>query len=203
MSERPRQEGVIASDGLVVVRRMRDEEADYRLLARWLSDPRVLEYYEGRDNPHDLEKVRQKYSPRVLALEGIVPCIIHGWLPGSPGAGVLPDPLGYIQYYRLPGETFDEYGVDPGEDAFGIDLFIGLPELWGRGFGTRALRLVMAYLFDEIRTTLITIDPYLINPRAVRAYEKVGFEKVRILPGHDLHEGVMQDSWLMVCRRRS
>ena len=29
------------------------EESDIPLLARWLSDEMVLEYYEGRNNPFD------------------------------------------------------------------------------------------------------------------------------------------------------
>lgn len=202
MPARPRPEDVVASDDLVVVRKMRDDEADYRLLSAWLSEPRVLEYYEGRDNPHDVERIREKYSPRAQGLEGIVPCIIGAWLPGPSKARRGPaDPIGYIQYYPLSSETFEEYRIDPARSAFGIDLFIGRPELWGRGLGTRALKLLTDYLFEAQGAELITIDPYLINPRAIRAYEKAGFKKVRILPRHDLHEGVMQDSWLMVRTR--
>lgn len=204
MTERPRPEGTVASDDLVVVRKMRDDEADYRLLSTWLSDPRVLEYYEGRDNPHDVERIRGKYSPRAQRLEGVVPCIIGAWLAGPSKAGREPaDPIGYIQYYPLSAETFEEYEIDAARSAFGIDLFIGRPELWGRGLGTRALKLLMDYLFQVEGAELITIDPYLINPRAIRSYEKAGFKKVRILPRHDLHEGVMQDSWLMVRPRGS
>lgn len=204
MPARLTSEGPFVFDDLVVVRKMRDDEADYRLLSAWLSDPRVLEYYEGRDNPHDVERIRGKYSPRAQGLEGVVPCIIGAWFPGPSNADGEPvDPIGYIQYYPLSSETFEEYRIDPARSAFGIDLFIGRPELWGRGLGTRALRLLMDYLFEAEGAELITIDPYLINPRAIRAYEKAGFNKVRILPRHDLHEGVMQDSWLMVSTRGS
>jgi aminoglycoside 6'-N-acetyltransferase len=30
-------------------------------LVKWLSDPNVLQYYEGRDNPFNLEKVEEKF----------------------------------------------------------------------------------------------------------------------------------------------
>lgn len=33
------------------------ERKDQSLLAKWLSDPSVLEFYEGRNNPFDLNKV--------------------------------------------------------------------------------------------------------------------------------------------------
>lgn len=181
----------VASDGTVRVRLMRDDPSDYRLLAGWLTDPRVLEFYEGRDNSHDLTRVREKYSPRVQAEEDIVPCIIE----------LDQRPIGYIQYYPLPPESLAEYRVEATEAPYGIDLFIGVPELWGEGYGTRALRAVTSYLFDRLGAGLATVDPYVTNQRAMRSYEKAGFEKVRILPRHWLHEGVMQDSWLMVLRR--
>ena len=34
---------------------------DKYLLSKWLSDPEILQYYEGRDNPFDVEKVEQKF----------------------------------------------------------------------------------------------------------------------------------------------
>ena len=33
------------------------ECSDKYLLSKWLSDPEILQYYEGRDNPFDVEKV--------------------------------------------------------------------------------------------------------------------------------------------------
>ena len=180
----------VAQDGALGIRLMRDEQADYDLLALWLSDPRVLEFYEGRDNPHDLDRVREKYSPRVQAEENIVPCIIE----------LERQPIGYVQYYPLPPESLAEYRIDLAESAYGIDLFIGAPELWGRGHGTRVLHALTDYLLERVGASIVTIDPYVSNLRAIRSYEKAGFGRVRVLPSHWLHEGTMQDSWLMVRR---
>lgn len=38
-------------------------EEDNVLLAKWLSDPSVLEFYEGRDNPFNLDKVNEVFYP--------------------------------------------------------------------------------------------------------------------------------------------
>ncbi len=38
-------------------------EEDNVLLAKWLSDLSVLEFYEGRDNPFDLDKVNEVFYP--------------------------------------------------------------------------------------------------------------------------------------------
>ncbi len=41
------------------------------------------------------------------------------------------------------------------------------------------------------------MDPQLRNTRAMKCYEKCGFKKIKILPKHELHEGVHQDCWLI------
>jgi aminoglycoside 6'-N-acetyltransferase len=61
-------------------------EADIPLMAKWLSDPRVLQYYGGRDNLHDEARAREHY----LDNGGEKRCIVE--LDGAP--------IGYIQLYR-------------------------------------------------------------------------------------------------------
>jgi aminoglycoside 6'-N-acetyltransferase len=77
-------------------------------------------------------------------------------------------------------------------------MFIGEPELWDRGLGSGALSMLVAYLYSEAGAHSIVIDPRLTNGRAIRAYEKAGFRKVKVLHRHEFHEGAWQDNWLMV-----
>src|SRR5438105_8397262 len=116
----------------VSIRLMRDAADDYALLAGWLSDERVLAFYEGRDNPFPLERVIEKYSPRVLHLEDVTPCIVEQ-------GGV---PLGYAQYYPIDPETAGAYELTAIDGTYGLDLFIGEPSAWNRGLGTRAVALL-------------------------------------------------------------
>lgn len=34
---------------------------DAELISKWLSDENVLQYYEGRDQPFNLEKTKEKF----------------------------------------------------------------------------------------------------------------------------------------------
>ncbi len=170
---------------------MRDDEEDYRLMARWLSDKRVLEFYEGRDKAFNLETVIEKFSPRVLGEDRVVPCFI---LYGK-------RPIGYIQYYPVNESADAEFGLETVESSYGVDLFIGEPELWGWGIGTRSLSAMVGYLFDELGAERVFIDPLASNQRAIRSYEKCGFQKTRLLPKHELHEGERRDVWLMAMNR--
>jgi aminoglycoside 6'-N-acetyltransferase len=180
----------VARDGDLSIRLMRDERSDYELLSRWLSDDRVLEFYEGRDNPLSVEGAREKYGPRSRGEAAVVSCVLQ--LEGNP--------IGYLQFYRT--DDFDEWrtliGLDPDPRRYSIDIFIGEPELWDRGLGTRALRSVLAHLFGERDASAVVITPFAWNERAIRCYEKAGFRKVRLMPQVELHEGKLQDEWLMV-----
>jgi aminoglycoside 6'-N-acetyltransferase len=184
----------ITADELII-RRMRDDPADYEAMARWLTDPRVLEFFEGRDEPHPLERVRAKYGPSVLGHDEVTPCLII-----ENGRAI-----GYLQFYRLddlPAHDRDAYLLGAETDGvWAIDLFIGEPELWGKGIGTCALKATVGYLFDERSARRVVIDPQVTNARAIRCYEKVGFQKVKVLEAHELHEGERRDNWLMVLDR--
>lgn len=117
------------ASGDIAIRHMRDDDDDYLLMSRWLSDERVLEFYEGRDNPHDLAKVRLKYGPRARGQGDPVPCMLV--YRGTP--------VGYIQYYSIEGSSAGKLGIEVTKGIYGVDLFIGLPELWDEGIGTAAL----------------------------------------------------------------
>jgi aminoglycoside 6'-N-acetyltransferase len=82
---------MLIGDGNLAIRLMRDDETDYATMARWLTDPRVLEFYEGRDNPFPIERIRAEYSPRIMAEDEVTPCLF-----------VLDEaPIGYAQFYPI------------------------------------------------------------------------------------------------------
>ncbi len=170
------------------LRLMRDHADDYATLARWLTDARVLEFYEGRDNPFPLARVRKEYAPRVQRKHATVPCFM------------LFDnvTVGYLQYQPTSGQQLQEFALPHDARAFGIDMFIGEPLHWNSGFGTLFMQLALRYLADVHHATHVTVDPRVDNPRAIRCYEKCGFQQHLRLPRHELHEGVHQDAWLMV-----
>ncbi|MFC0190079.1 GNAT family N-acetyltransferase [Fictibacillus aquaticus] len=161
------------------------EKEDAHLLAKWLCDPGVLEFYEGRDNPFDLDRVeREFYNPD----EDGVLCIVEF-------DGV---PAGYIQFYHVTVEDRMRFGYeDPSEVIYGMDQFIGETELWNKGVGTILVQGMVKYLKDMRRADRVVMDPQTWNLRALRCYEKCGFKKVMLLPKNELHEGEYRDCWLV------
>ncbi|HLN62311.1 MAG TPA: GNAT family N-acetyltransferase [Symbiobacteriaceae bacterium] len=172
-------------DGPIHIRPLTDSDSDVATMARWLTDERVLEYYEGRDNPFDEARIRAVYLGSKDPWE--YACLVEH--EGRP--------IGYIQFYQIVGEELEAYGYNPNLTVYGMDQFIGEPNFWNRGIGTRMIRMVLNYLFDVAGARRVAMDPHTRNTRAIRAYEKCGFRKVQILKAHELAEGVWQDCWLM------
>lgn len=56
-------------------------------------------------------------------------------------------------------------------------ITIGDPEAWGQGYGTEATRLVLRYGFKELGFMQIWLRVRNDNTRAIRSYEKVGFQR--------------------------
>lgn len=172
---------MILENGKLKVRQL--EKEDDVLLAKWLSDPRVLEFYEGRDNPFDLEKVNEKfYAPEDEAEK----CIVEY-------DGVA---IGYIQFYLLDEETKKEYGYSD-ETVYGTDQFIGEVAYWNKGIGTLLVTSIIKFLIEQKHADRIVMDPQAQNTRAIHCYEKCGFKKVKLLPAQELHEGEYRDCWLI------
>ncbi len=87
------------------------ETRDRHLLAKWLSDRKVLEFYEGRDKPFDLKRVQEKFYDRDNGVSRNI--IVY---EGSR--------IGYIQFYKISDEECQLYGYGD-EIVAGMDQFIG------------------------------------------------------------------------------
>jgi len=67
---------------------------------------------------------------------------------------------------------------DVDERSRAAELGIWIAEaLWNQGFGTDAVRTLCRFGFREINLQRISLSVHDINPRAKRAYEKVGFKE--------------------------
>ena len=161
-------------------------EQDKNLLLKWLTDERVLNYWEGKSSVFDLDRITEEFYSKedVEIIRVIIECDKKS--------------IGYVQMYRLNEELFNEYEYPlTNKIVYGVDQFIGEPKYWDKGIGTKFMKLVLQYLTKEKNAEIIILDPHADNPRAIRCYEKVGFKKLKFLPKHELHDEEMVDCWLM------
>lgn len=178
---------VFLSEGPVALRPL--EKPDAPLLLRWLTDRRVLEYWEGPSIRFTPQRIEEDFY---TAEEAARRCVIE-----YEGRAI-----GYLQIYRLDQELLAEYEYSPEPESlcFGIDQFIGEPEYWGRKIGRAFISLIVRHLTQKEGAVSVILDPHADNLRAIRCYEACGFRKLKFLPAHELHDGALVDCWLMEYR---
>ena len=130
----------------------------------WHADPDVARFWDGKT--YTSEQMRERLArPRVEAF------IVEA-------SGVA---VGYLQAWQGDG------------DEGGLDMFL-VPAARGRGLGPDAARALARHLLDDCRWARVTVDPYLANAAAIRAWRRAGFVPVEERdPDHE-HSG----PWLLM-----
>ncbi len=107
---------------------------------------------------------------------------------------------------RLIGFTVLEGELFPHGEAF-VGIGIGERELWGKGYGTDAMKVILRYAFLELNLRRVALDTFEYNPRAIRSYEKAGFAHEGRARGYLYREGrrwdlifmgILWKEWLVV-----
>jgi aminoglycoside 6'-N-acetyltransferase len=93
------------------------------------------------------------------------------------------DPFGYLQCFNLHAWPNAAFGSQP-DGTRAIDQFIGKPDMIDRGHGSGFIRSFADQLLRNGTPRVIT-DPDPENTRAIRAYEKAGFVRERIVDTTD------------------
>ena len=138
---------------------------DLPLVRRWLAMPHVARWW---GNP-DVQFVLVRGDLDHPAMDQYI-------------VATAATPLGYLQCYQLT-EWNTGFGPQP-DGARGIDLFIGAPDMMGRGHGSALIRTFTDGLL-KAGTPRVVTDPDPANTRAIRAYEKAGFREDRLVDTPD------------------
>jgi RimJ/RimL family protein N-acetyltransferase len=140
---------------------------DLPLLHEWLEREHILRWW--RDSPATLDGVAAKYGPRILDVERVRVFMVE----------VDRELAGMIQTY-LVSDHPEWIGDEPG--VAGVDLFIADEEKTGRGLGPRILIEFIRTVVDPAVTACVA-SPEVANDRSIRAFEKAGFVRERVIPG--------------------
>ena len=128
---------------------MRDATTgDVDRLVSWHSDPEVARFWDD-----------ETFTPEEMS-ERLVRADVEAWIVEADGVAV-----GYLQVWG------------DGRDEGGLDMFL-VPAARGRGLGPDAARAVAFHLRSERGWSRVTVDPYLWNGVAMRAWRRAGFRDV-------------------------
>ena len=127
---------------------------DLPMLSGWLREPHVSSWWGEPDE--ELALIAGDVDAPGMRLEIV---------------SVDGRPFAYVQAWDV-AHYEDRLGQPDG--TRGIDSFIGVPELAGRGHGSRFVRLFAERLVAEGAPRVI-VDPDPANGRAIGCYRKAGF----------------------------
>lgn len=148
----------------------------FPLLLKWLETPHVKKWWDA-DVSWTSVLIEEKYGEYVggFKTQAAARRPIYAFIISFDGVDI-----GYIQYYdthSFPPEH-DLCVSELPESCAMIDWYIGEPGYVGRGIGPQALGVFLdEHVFKSFASVLIDSDT--ANVRAIRAYEKAGFRKIR------------------------
>lgn len=87
--------------------------------------------------------------------------------------------------------------VDAVNRAGEVSVVIGEKDVWGRGYGTEALRLLLDHAFDLVNLHSVGLSVYAFNTRALRCYRRLGFHEIGRRRARRLIAGAYHDVVLM------
>lgn len=136
--------------------------ADLPMVKQWLAEPHVVQWWGNTHEQFELVSGD-------LEVEAMDQFVVTA-------AG---RPFGYIQCYDPTVWPDNGLGDHP-RGTRGIDQFIGEADMVDRGHGSSFIRAFIERLLTAGAPRIIT-DPDPANARAIRAYEKAGFQRDRLV----------------------
>lgn len=195
----PDDQPATSGDSLPMIRAERiylrpAERGDLPAFVRWLTDAEVSRHLSFRA-PISLA-MEEKWFDAMVERQGksdyhFVICLLDG-----------DRPIGTAGLHGLDLEN--------GSAEFGIS--IGEKDAWNRGFGTETLNAICDFGFGELRLERIDLHVHTGNARAIRSYEKAGFQLEGRLRHAHFAEGrhvdvlrmsMLRDEWLALGRSTS
>lgn len=138
------------------------------MVARWSRDS---EFYQLFDTdpplPRSVKRAQEQIRERAEKER-----------PGS-----FPFLVQRVEDERIIGEAA-LVGVNTPHHTAWLAIGIGERELWGKGYGSDAVKILLRFGFQELNLHRINLGTFEYNARAIRAYERIGF----------VHEGRLRQS---------
>lgn len=78
-----------------------------------------------------------------------------------------------------------------------VGIFIGNRDYWGNGYGNDAMNILISFIFNQMNINKIKLITYSFNKRAIKSFEKCGFEIEGILRKEVFKDGCYYDKVAM------
>lgn len=141
----------------IVLRKM--TEHDIEIYHTWRNDTEVMQSTSLLLDVYDIEETQEFVRQIILASQSAKSYLIIEKESEKP-IGITS--LIHIDYKNRNAECI----IDIGDKAS-----------WGKGYGTEAMKLLLAYGFLEMNLHRIYLRVFSFNNRAIQLYKKLGFQQ--------------------------
>ena len=152
--------------GARVVLRDEGRDSDSEDLFRWMNLEEWF-YYDQPDKPF-VSISREAFDKRLEGQRSRPASDSRGWHIDT----IEGQHIGWINYYNLDEKAKQAY----------MGICLPEEEMWGKGYGTEAVCLLVDHLFDELELQEIRTATWTGNKRMMRCAEKSGFMEAARMP---------------------
>ena len=157
------------------IRKITTDDTD--LVVKWRNTQHVREHFIYRKEFD--RATHENWLKNVISEGKAVQFIIYETEDGFP--------IGSVYFTKINNsEHRSEFGI-----------FIGEAEAAGRGYGTEAAGMALAYAFEHMKMESIYLRVFTDNISAIKSYEKTGFVRYDVLHDVMCTDGEKKDMYLM------
>ncbi|KGX85114.1 GNAT family N-acetyltransferase [Pontibacillus litoralis] len=142
---------------------------DFLLMTKWFQSEEIIHYYGDPTKPYTYDTILETYAARLNGLIQTTTFIVEKDT----------DPIGLMEEHFVSEEEAAIWGLPLDKTYIAFDQFIADPMLWGKGIGTQMIRRFVVELITKKQPDGVVLTPQVDNLRAMRCYEKCGFEKIK------------------------
>jgi len=149
------------TDGVVRVISFNENHLNEKYIS-WLNDKDVVRYSEQRHFQHSLESCRKYYEHQILSDN-------------------------YFLAIELVGKENRHVGniglnVNKMNNILDLSIIVGDKTVWGSGVGTRAWRLALNGIFNNLKFRMVTAGTMELNESMIKLMKRSGMKIECILP---------------------
>jgi len=162
-----------------------DKERHFENALQWLNDPEVTQWTLMGDLPLS-RLAEEEYFDRVMR-EGSRKQVAFA-------------------IETLEGEHIGFCGIDGIDWRHGVGTtgtVIGRKELWGKGYGSDAVKVRTRYGFEALGLRMLMSEVMADNVVSLKVLQKAGYREVGRIPGRYWKRGAYRDSVQMIIDRAS
>ncbi len=144
----------------ITLRNLENNSNDFEKLYKWCQNKSIYEWFEQRKLTK--EEIIKKYQNKLNKKEQDLYIIQY-----------QNKDIGLAQIYKYENDINLKY-----DNCYEYDLFIGDIEYLNKGIGTEIVKKINNLIYKNYKSDYIILRPFKRNIRAIKCYQKCGFEKV-------------------------